>query len=71
MKEILEPDHNGAAVAIHVDTGDYSIGKSHSAATRELLARHDRDGRIVTLSIGPPSDSDMRLIARMNAGSKR
>ena len=32
LKHILEPDHNGEAVAIHVDTGDYAIGQSHSTA---------------------------------------
>jgi len=59
------------AVAIHVDTGDYAVGENHSDAARALLARHEPDGRIVTLTIGPPTDADLRLAARMTAGRKR
>jgi hypothetical protein len=58
-------------VAVHVDTGDYAVAESHSAAARALLARHEPDGRIVTLTIGPPTDADLRLAARMTAGRKR
>jgi len=28
LKAILEPDHNNEFVVIHVDTGDYAIGKT-------------------------------------------
>lgn len=60
LKAILEPTHDGEAVAIHVDTGDYAIGASHNKAARTLLSRHEPDGRIVTLTIGSPTDSDLR-----------
>ena len=66
----LEPGHNGEAVAIHVDTGDYAVADTHSHAARALLSRHERDGRIVTFTIGPPTDSDLRLAARIVAGRK-
>ena len=56
LKAILEPEHTGEAVAIHIDTEDYALGKSHSEAVHALLARHQPDGRIVTHTIGPPTD---------------
>ncbi len=71
LKPLLEPGQSGKAVAIHVDSGDYAVGENHSDAARALLARHEPDGRIVTLTIGPPTDSDLRLAARMTAGRKR
>ena len=71
LKSHLEPGQSGKAVAIHVDTGDYAVGENHSDAVRALLARHEPDGRIVTLTIGPPTDADLRLAARMTAGRKR
>jgi hypothetical protein len=71
LRETLEPIHAGESVAIHVDTGDYAIGKSHSLATRELLKRHVQDGRIVTLTIGPPTAAEIRLAARITSGGKR
>jgi hypothetical protein len=71
LKPLLEPEHCGEAVAVHVDTGDYALGKSHSDAARALLARHQPDGRIVTLTIGPPTDGDLRMAARLTAGRKR
>ena len=71
LKSLLEPGFSGKAVAIHVDTGDYAVGENHSDAARALLARHEADGRIVTLTIGPPTDADLRLAARMTAGRKR
>ncbi|HZT41179.1 MAG TPA: hypothetical protein VFA07_03275 [Chthonomonadaceae bacterium] len=70
LKAILEPEHTGEAVAIHVDTEDYALGNSHSEAARALLARHQPDGRIVTLTIGSPTDQDLRLVTRITAGQK-
>ena len=71
LKAVLEPAHNGEAVAIHVDTGDYAIGKSHSAAAHMLMKRHTVDGRVVTLTIGLPTDAHLRLATRMATGRKR
>ena len=70
LKALLELEHSGEAVAIHVDTEDYVLGKSHSEAAHALLARHQPDGRIVTLTIGPPTDQDLRLATRITAGQK-
>src|SRR5689334_21158149 len=71
LTPVLEPDCNGQAVAIHVDTGDYAIGVTHRYAVRALLVRHEPDGRIVTLNIAPPTDADLRLAARLTPGRKR
>jgi hypothetical protein len=71
LKEKLEAEHSGKAVAIHVDTEDYAIGDNHRVAALSLLSRHAPDGRIVTLTIGPPTEADLQLAARITAGQKR
>jgi hypothetical protein len=71
LKAILEPEHNGRAVAIHVDSEDYAVADTHSNAARSLLQRHKPDGRIVTLTIGPPTETDRRLTYRILAGQKQ
>ncbi len=46
LKALLEPAQNDQFVAIHVDTEDYAVGRSSSAATQALLKRHPIDGRL-------------------------
>lgn len=70
LRARLEAEHRGEAVAIHVDTGDFALGRTHSQALKALLQRHARDGRVVTLTIGPPTESDLRLAARIDASPK-
>lgn len=70
LKAVLEPHHSGQAVAVHVDTADYEVAPTHSEAARALLTRHTQDGRIVTLTIGQPTDVDLRLAARMVTSPK-
>ena len=70
LRSKLEPKHSGQAVAIHVDTADYALGRSHMDALRNLRARHPRDGRVVILTIGPPTDADRQLLARSSSGFK-
>jgi hypothetical protein len=65
LKAKLEQEHLGRAVAVHVDTEDYAIGDSHSSAARALLERHAPDRRIVTLTIGPPTEADLQFAARI------
>jgi hypothetical protein len=71
LRNKLESNHTGEAVAIHVDSGDYAVGKTHSEAAHKLLAGHKPDGRIVTFTIGPPTDADMRLAHRMLSDQAR
>lgn len=61
LKARLESECLGCAAATHVDSGDYATADTHSAAARILLRTHRRDGRIVTLTIGPPTAEDIRL----------
>ena len=70
LREQLEPEHNGEAVAIHVDSGDFALGRGHMEAMRHLRSRHARDGRIVILTVGPPTDSDRQLIGRTSSSAK-
>ncbi|MGO8671189.1 MAG: hypothetical protein ACLQVD_07495 [Capsulimonadaceae bacterium] len=66
LKLILEPEHNGEYVALHVGTGNYYIGKTASAASRELFDHHPPDGKMVLRKIG--MEPEYGLIARLNAG---
>lgn len=65
LPRLLEPAHIGDAVAIHVDSGEYEVAQTHSRAARALLKRHEADGRIVTLTIGPPTASDLQWSTRV------
>jgi hypothetical protein len=71
LKSVLEPEHNGEAVAIHVGTGDYVVARSQTEARRTLLKRHKPDGQIVTLTIGPPTPTDIDMAARFLTGQKQ
>ncbi len=61
LRAKLERDSLGKAVAIHPDSGDYAVGSTHREAAEQLIARDRLDGRIVTLTIGPPTKSDLRI----------
>ncbi len=71
LKPLLEPEHNGKAVAIHVETGEYAVARTHTLALDALLKRYEPDGKIVTLTIGPPTAADFDMAYRMLAGQKR
>lgn len=65
LRSRLEAEHPGESVAIHVDSGDYAIGKTHREAASRLLDRIPADGRIVTMTVGPPTESDLSLASRI------
>ena len=52
LRSLLEPEHGGEVVAIHVDTGDYAVARNSPLARRELRARRP-EGMILTVDIGP------------------
>ncbi len=52
LRAILEPEHNGKVVAIHVDSGDYAVARNSPLARRALRARRP-EGMILTTDIGP------------------
>lgn len=66
LKAILEPDMNGKFVAIHVDTGDYTVGRSSAVATREMHRLHPHDTRLLVMKVGP--EPEYGLAARILAG---
>ena len=52
LKALLEPAHNGEWVAIHVDTGDYALGKNPPRAL-DALREKQPAGLVVTMLVGP------------------
>ena len=56
LRPILEPAHNDEYVAIHVDSGDYALGRTFVAAIRELRKRHEPDGRVFGRRVGDTPD---------------
>ncbi len=57
LRAILEPEHNGKVVAIHVDSGDYAVARNSPLARRALRARYP-EGMILTTDIGPVETLD-------------
>ena len=62
LKAILEPQFNGKFVAIHVDTGDYTVGRSSGDAMRTMHKLHP-DSRLLVHKIGP--EPEYGLAARI------
>lgn len=60
LQPILEPEHNGQAVAIHVDSGDYAIARNGTRARHLLRERHP-EGLTYSQYIGPLSDAEINL----------
>lgn len=52
LKPVLEPERNGEYVVLHVDNGDYTVGRSFTEAKRAMRRRYPRDGRLIGLKIG-------------------
>ena len=61
LRPILEPDHDGEDVAIHVETKSYEVAKGVGHAYRAMRAK-EPDGFIVVHRIGI---ADPGLLARM------
>src|SRR5437868_3478341 len=62
----LEEERSGEYIAIHVDSGEYEIGRTSNLAVRALLARRPADGRIHVQRIG--DQPDYALAARILTG---
>jgi hypothetical protein len=64
LKSLLEPEHNGETVAIHLDSGDYALGRNASRALESLWRRRP-EGMTVTILIGPPKEDPtlVRMLA--------
>ena len=69
IRGLVEADHIGRYIAIHVDTGDYVVARTTAEATRTLLKTHPRDGRIFLRRIG--DEPEYELAARILAGEAK
>lgn len=65
LKALLEPEHNGKVVGIHVESGEYALGKRFPDAMR-AIRRQRPEGFIVTMSVGPqqPDPTLDRILAQ-------
>lgn len=70
LKAVLEPEQNGRAVAIHIDTGEYAVADNWALA-RKTMRERQPDGMVYSRTIGPPTSADHALAHRMLAGQKR
>lgn len=61
--------HDGEFVAIHVDTGDFAVGRTATSAIREIRTRRPADGRVFIRRIG--DEPEYELAARILAGEAR
>jgi hypothetical protein len=52
LKGILEPEHNGQTVAIHLESGDYAVAANSPAALRTVRGRQP-SGKVMTMTVGP------------------
>jgi len=64
LKGLLEPQYNGQDLAIHVDSGDYEVGRWGARPGITLRKRHPEVGMILLTKVGPPQPDDA-LAARM------
>jgi hypothetical protein len=62
LRETIEPGNEGKFVAIHVDTGEYAIGKSATDASRALRSGRSPDGRMHVQKIGNEPDWELAHI---------
>ena len=70
LRSMLEPAHNGQAIALHVDTGDYVVADTLTEARQQLIRRYpDPQGRIFSRIVGP--DMTDTLPHRLLTGGKR
>src|SRR4030095_11518843 len=52
LRGLLDPEHNGQTVAIHLESGDYAVAANSPAALRALRVRRPA-GKVMTMTIGP------------------
>lgn len=68
LKNILEPEHNGKAIAINVDTGEYVIADDLPDARRLLREKYPPKTISMSRVIGPETDAG--FITRVVYGRK-
>jgi|SRR5579883_2266766 len=72
LKPFLEPAFNGQEVAIHLESGDYEVGRRSARPAVVLRQRHPDGGVIMSMLIGPPRSDDVlayrMLLSQANPG---
>lgn len=58
LKVILEPEHSGEVVAIHIDSGEHTVAASSPEAMRAMRWVH-RSGLLFLYTIGPAHDHSL------------
>lgn len=58
LKSVLEGEHSNRYVVIHVDSGDYAVGRTFTEANRIMQTRYPGQGRLFGRKIGPEPDDD-------------
>lgn len=59
MEPALTEAHLGEYVAIHVDTREYTIGRSAKDAVRKMRERRAADGRVYIRRIGRAPETEL------------
>ncbi len=71
LKVILEPEHCGEVVAIHIDSGEHTVAASSPEAMRAMRRVHP-SGLLFLYTIGPAHDHDLaRRMAGLGTGAER
>ena len=71
LKTLLEPEHLGEVVAIHVDTGEYAVAASSPDALR-AMRRLQPSGLLFLYTIGPAEDLGLaRRMSGLATGTPR
>jgi hypothetical protein len=70
LRKILESEHSGEAVAIHLSSGDYVVHRNWATAMRQLRRQHP-DGEVYTLFIGPPTPAEIALATRLASEQRK
>lgn len=72
LQALLEPDHEGEEVAIHLVSEDFEVGPRRARPAIGLRRRHPEGGMIMTRVVGPPRPDDslsLRVMAGLLVGA--
>lgn len=66
LREKLEAERLGEAVAIHLESGDYVVNRRWAKAMNELRKLHPA-GEVFTRFIGPPTPDEIALATMLRS----
>ena len=68
LRAQLEAQYNAQYVVIHVENGDYAVGRTFTQVNREMLGRHGTDGKLFARKIGTEPDQDSLAVRLLPSG---